>query len=122
MTMIEYEWDVEVVSYYHDGVNDILDHLFQDNFKGCLKEVAEMDAEALEDYKNTSPYSDKIKTVRCEIVLVRTDWSAGGPRSWAYLKEDGTLPEFFAQAYGDNCGKVRKRFHTYVAKAMATAK
>ena len=110
---------MEVVTYYHDGVNDIVDHLFQDSFKGCLKEIAELDFEALEHYKNASPYSDQIKNVRGEVVLVRTDWKPGGVRAWAYLKKDGTLPEFFTDAFGNNCGKVPARYHGEVKKATA---
>lgn len=119
MKSIENEWDVEVVTYYHDGVNDIVDHLFQDSFKGCLKEMDELDFEALNEYKENSPYSDDVKTVRGEIVLVRTDWSPGGLRAWAYLQKDGTLPEFFTDSFGKKCGKVPARYHNEVKKATA---
>jgi acyl carrier protein phosphodiesterase len=48
------------------------------------------------------------------LVLVRDVWNHAEmvtDREWAYLNEDGTLPEFFADAYGYQGSKVPQRLH-----------
>ena len=47
------------------------------------------------------------------LVLIRDVWSHAEmvtDREWAYLNEDGTLPEYFADAYGYQGSKVPQRF------------
>ncbi len=65
-----------------DEHGDIIDHDF---------------ADALKDLKNREGI----------LVLVRDDPHG---RSWAYV-EDGKLPEYFVDAFGNQTAKVPQRFH-----------
>lgn len=107
-----YEWDVEeVASADGDDVaeGDIVQHWFQTSFADCLKHVATQKLEP---------------GFKWETVLVRdTDAiNAEEHRTWAYLNDDGTLPECFQGSGGDDQTKVPKRFHEEVARANAKAK
>lgn len=88
---VRYEWDVETV----DEHDDIIDHFFQKDYAGVLEELAKDDCPGL------------IKRA----VLVRDDDKG---RSWAYL-EDGELPEYFENAYGEEAAKVPAKFIREVA-------
>ena len=70
-------------------------------------DLEEMDGDSIEHH-----HSDKFKNlpenVEGEICLVR---DSDDDRSWAYLKEDGTLPEYFANSFGVEIAKVPKKFH-----------
>lgn len=94
--MVAYEWDVELVRYYDDGENDVIDHDFCDSFKDA------MDIASFAAPKNH---------VR-EIVLVRRD---DEKTAWAYLDGDN-LPEWFEDADGRNYKRVPIRFLIEVAK------
>lgn len=89
---VNYEWDIETVD---PETGDILDHHHFDDCPGIPEE------------------SDK------RLVLVRdaTGRFSGFDRTWAYVKEDGTLPEYFATAYGIHETRVPKRFHAALSNA-----
>lgn len=91
-----YEWGVELV--IDDEHEDIDDTLYFDSFAEAKQEAEE----PREGYRNV-------------IVLIRDQGSEAyglEDRQWAYLEEDGTLPEEF-----DGGNRVPKRFHQEVAKA-----
>lgn len=118
---IEYEWDIEVTVYYHCGTNDIADHLFQSSYKSCLAATADHDEGVLDEYRDESPYAANVAEVRTAIVLVRTDHSPRGYRSWAYISSDGTLPAYFEDSAGDSATTVPVRFHREVAATRQRA-
>lgn len=100
-----YEWDVEEVA---DGDSDdledgeVIEHWFQESYSGCLFQMRKEPNDG----------------TKWQAVLVcNTDDS----RSWAYLQDDGTLPEFFEDAYQQQTRKVPKRFHEEVFKAAKVA-
>ena len=106
------EWDVEEVAAGNGAdvaEGDIVQHWFQTSFAGCLEHVATQKLES---------------GFKWEIVLVRNTDSifAEEPRTWAYLNDDGTLPEFFQGSGGDDQTKVPKRFHEEVARANSNPK
>jgi len=96
-----YEWDIEEVIDYHDGDNDIQNHLHQPNF-----EVLRLELSTLKEYVTPAGH------VHYDPVLVCDDDQG---RSWAYI-EDGKLPEFFEDAYQCRTRKVPKRFHKEIAR------
>ena len=99
---VKYEWDVETQAVGDSDANehgDILEHEFCDSYAEALRTIAAFPAESGE---------------RRIIVLVRDDDVC---RAWAYMEEPGVLPEFFADAYGNEDAKVPKSFHDEVAKA-----
>lgn len=87
---IEYEWDCEKVDRES---GDVIDHYYG----GSLAEV-------IKGIRHDPQY-------KYDIVLVRNDVNESCTDcSYAYLKEDGTLPEHFTE--GDCVvAKVPKRFH-----------
>lgn len=93
---VTYEWDMEIAYDY----GDIIDHHHADKLKD------------LKCYENDPHRSfDEIKgrqePAHLRLVLVRDTWDEWGldEREWAYLNEDGTMPDTF------DCGaKVPKRF------------
>jgi len=94
----EYEWGVEFV--IDDEYEDIDYTLHFDSFAEAKQEAEE----PREGYR-----------YRHVIVLIRDQGSEDRgvtDRQWAYLQEDGTLPEEF-----DGGNRVPKRFHQEVAKA-----
>jgi hypothetical protein len=102
---VYYEWDVEEVaeadmtSCNQDfAKDDVMEHWHQTSYKDCLAFIA-----------NTQP---ELNT-RYDIVLVRDD---DDRRAWAYIQDDGTLPEYFCDADGHEYKKVPKRFHEEVKK------
>ena len=91
-----YEWGVELV--IDDEHEDIDAPLYFDSFAEAKQEAEK----PREGYRN-------------EIVLIRDQGSEDRgveDRQWAYLEDDGTLPEEF-----DGGNRVPKRFHQDVAKA-----
>lgn len=103
---VYYEWDVEEVANEDltaDGQNfaenDVMEHYFQTSFKDCVS------------FANSGTHSEH--NTRLDIVLVRDD---DDRRAWAYLQEDGTMPEYFCDADGREYKKVPKRFHDEVKK------
>jgi hypothetical protein len=92
-----YEWDVET---WDSESGDILDHDHCKSFSDCLARSG-VDQEGLETH----------------IVLILDIYNEVDGflkhRSWAYLNDDGSLPETFED--GDN--KVPKRFYDEVMKA-----
>jgi hypothetical protein len=92
-----YEWDVETVRHYDDGENDVIDHHFCTSF-----------AEA-QAFAATTPEPNHTH----DIVLVRDD---DNRRAWAYLNEDGTMPEWFEDADGRNYKRVPPKFIQEAAK------
>jgi hypothetical protein len=91
-----YEWDVE--EFTDDEYEDIVQHFFCDKFSDALAII-----QAAENGHKR------------RIVLVRDDDTE---RSWAYLMDDGTMPEFFENANGAECGRVPKRFKECAARAV----
>ena len=98
---VSYEWDCETVTaveseQFEEG--EVMEHYHDAKFKEVLK------------------YSKGEPPAGCKfaIVLVRDD-DAG--RSWAYLQDDGTLPEEFEDAFGRFEAKVPRRFHNEVSRA-----
>jgi len=91
-----YEWGVElVIDDEHDSLDDTL---YFDSFAEAKQEAEK----PREGYRN-------------EIVLIRDQVSEGRgveDMQWAYLEEDGTLPEEF-----DGGSRVPKKFHQEAAKA-----
>lgn len=103
---VYYQWDVELHIYYNDADEidsmDVLDHDFCDNFKEA-KAIAAGPPEQYPEGKTS-----------LHIVLVR-DGDVG--RTWAYLEDDGKLPEKFMDAEGKLQTAVPKRFHLEVQRA-----
>ncbi|HQR98142.1 MULTISPECIES: hypothetical protein [unclassified Polaromonas] len=102
---VTYEWDIEETIDYtgkDDGLNDVLDHLFQPDFKSLKSQLDELKAHDVEDGH-----------VHYDPVLVRDDDNG---RSWAYLI-DGKLPTHFEDAYQNPVAKVPARFHKEVSSA-----
>jgi hypothetical protein len=96
--MISYEWDCETVD--RDS-QDILDHNYGDSL-GEVRQYVDND-----DAQN-----------KYDIVLVRRDENSRYiDSSYAYMREDGTLPEYFTDADGRQTAKVPARFHKEVRKA-----
>jgi hypothetical protein len=91
-----YEWGVELV--IDDESEDIDDTFYFDAFAEAKQEAEK----PREGYRNV-------------VVLIREQGSESlgvTDRQWAYLEEDGTLPEEF-----DGGSRIPKRFHQEVAKA-----
>lgn len=99
--MISYEWDCEQVD---KETGDIVDHFF---------------GESLEQVQGFAvAYADAQH--RYDIVLVRRDENDRCTEtSWAYMKEDGTLPDHFTNANDHEVAKVPKKFHKEASKAAA---
>lgn len=87
---VYYEWCVEVVDQY----DDIVDCYHSDSLAQAMEWAADGD----EEYQY-------------QICLVRTEETFCGDRAWAYLTDDGRLPERFADAFGHDTTKVPQRFH-----------
>ncbi len=90
--MVYYEWDIEIVS--KNEYADIQDHIFCTSYKDLQAKIKE--------------YGD---ITDCDFtldsVLVRTDDNG---RSWAYLQDNKTLPEYFEDAYNNATNRVPQRF------------
>jgi|688.fasta_scaffold335079_2 hypothetical protein len=98
---VTYEWDVETHAVGDSEANengDILEHEFCNSYAEALRTITTFPAETGE---------------RRVIVLVRDDDVC---KAWAYM-DGGKLPDFFADAYGNEDAKVPQRFHSEVAKA-----
>jgi hypothetical protein len=97
--MVSYEWCVEVIDRES---GDIVDNDFVSSFARAKSSLDEGD-----EYE-------------CKVVLVRTEGSEDDgvtDRLWAYLTDDGKLPEFFANASGNATGfRVPKKFIQEVAR------
>lgn len=97
---VHYEWDVEEqTAHESEGFEEgeVLEHWHSDTYAEAKKNAA----------REPDP-----GTVH-KIVLVRDDDEG---RSWAYM-ENGKLPEYFEDAYGQPHAKVPKRFHAEVGAA-----
>lgn len=105
-----YQWDVEEVANvdHQDAggqdfeANELIEHYFQLSLKGSHAFVEKH-------------YSGDNGLTRLDTVLVRDDNKG---RSWAYLDDNGLLPEFFCNAWGKPTTKVPKRFHEEVKRNM----
>lgn len=101
---VYYEWDVEEVQDYIDESGDeqteIIEHWFQMSYEDCIKHIS----------RRPAPSGN-----RYDIVLVRDDDDG---RSWAYM-EGGKLPEYAENAFGEDCGKIPKKYHAEVARYKA---
>jgi hypothetical protein len=101
--MVVYEWDCETVGSIDTdefAEGDVIEHAHAPTLRETLKWARE---EPLEP------------GTRYEIVLVRDDNEG---RSWAYLEENGALPEYFLDAYDRRVAKVPKRFHAETARCI----
>ena len=99
--MIVYEWDAETVNVHED----IDDHNHADTLSEVLRYCSNEPADG-------SHY---------RIVLVRDKFDECRglvDRSWAYLNDDGTLPEYFSDSCGEDTFKVPKRFHREAASLV----
>lgn len=101
--MIRYEWDCEQVDRESE---DVIDHEFGDT---------------LEEVRGHALRAERCNPgFRYDIVLCRYDENDRYTDiSWAYMREDGTLPDHFADAGGREVAKVPKRFHKEVGKVKA---
>lgn len=96
--MITYEWDCETVD--RDS-QDVLEHNYGDSLADVQQYV-----------DNDDPQN------KYDIVLVRQDDNSRYiDSSYAYMREDGTLPEYFTAAGGRQTAKVPARFHKEARKA-----
>jgi hypothetical protein len=96
---VHYEWDVEEI----DEHDDVQDHYHSATY-----------AEAKATHELV-PAEGTNMTSR--IVLVRDDDNTRtGCRAWAYIQDDGKLPDYFEDAHGVEVAKVPKRFHEEVAR------
>lgn len=98
---VRYEWDVETQAVGDSETNehgDVLDHDFCGSYAEALRTLANDPAK---------PGERKV------IVLVRDDDVC---KAWAYM-EDGSLPDYFSDAYDNEDARVPKRFHDEVARA-----
>jgi len=91
--MATYEWDIET----WNG-DEIVDHSHRDRLN-------EFGMEELIDAINQTPLDSSEYT---KLVLVRDSDRDG--RAWAYLTDDGKMPEQFLDAYERPVCKVPKRF------------
>ena len=93
-TQVQYEWDLELMS--SDGM-DIVEHDFSPTLKKLM--------------------TNRVRADGCYYVLVLFR-QTGNPddgildEQWAYLTDDGDLPECFGEAWGY---KVPVRFHKELA-------
>jgi hypothetical protein len=96
---IRYEWDIETVCAESE---DILDHDHRDK-------LSDFGMERLIRAINQDAEPDKNFT---RLVLVRDRLDNGGVacRSWAYVTDDGKMPEQFLNAYDKPVAKVPQRF------------
>lgn len=95
---VSYEWDVELCTAEESDEyeeNEVLDHTFCSSYAEAVQAASQVPEEGC---KNV-------------LVLVRTDDNS---RAWAYL-EDGKLPEYFSDAYGNDVAKVPQKYHKEVA-------
>lgn len=91
---VHYEWDVE---------------------EQAARDTAQVEAGEVLEHWHCATYADAVQLATREpapdvvykIVLVR---DADACRAWAYM-ENGKLPEYFEDAYGQPRAKVPKRFH-----------
>jgi hypothetical protein len=96
---IRYEWDIETVCAESE---DILDHDHRDKLSDYgmeeLIHAINQDAEPGNNFTR--------------LVLVRDRLDDGGVacRSWAYVTDDGKMPEQFLDAYDKPVAAVPKRF------------
>ena len=96
---IRYEWDIETVCAESE---DILDHDHRDRLSEFgmeeLLHAINQDAEPGNNFTR--------------LVLVRDRLDDGGVacRSWAYVTDDGKMPEQFLDAYDKPVAAVPKRF------------
>ena len=104
MQKVFYEWDCETVmainsEQYEEG--DVLEHYHSESYDDVFNRSKDTPADGA--------------TYR--IVLVCDDDEC---RSWAYLNDDGTLPEHLRDAYDKVIRKVPKRFHEEVRNCAKT--
>lgn len=105
---IHYEWDCEEVAAIDlpdKEKSEVIDHFHSETFVEALARSKTEPGENLE----------------WRIVLVRDDDDTQkGQRSWAYL-ENGVLPEWFEDAFGQRTAKVPARFVKEVGAATQQA-
>lgn len=92
-----YEWEVEEWDAPHD-----------DDGAECL------DHEAFDTYEEAARFVARGEGFFVAVLVRNSD--ADG-RAWAYLKNDGMLPEWCTDAYGSLVARVPVRFHREIAKA-----
>jgi len=97
---ISYEWDIETVAA--DEHEDVLDHDHRDK-------LSDFGMERLLHAINQDREPGDTFT---RLVLVRDRSDDGGVvcRSWAYLTDDGEMPEQFLDAYQRPVAKIPQRF------------
>jgi hypothetical protein len=94
---VQYEWDIETWSVGEDGENEVLDHDHRDKLSEFG--IEELIRAINQDVEPGDTYT--------RLVLVRDDDNG---RSWAYVTDDGNLPEQFCDAYDRPVAKVPQRF------------
>lgn len=103
---VRYEWDVELYATADSAAfdqYDVIDH----NHCANVREIP---------YALSRPLGEGEGH---RVVLVRDDDDG---RAWAFLGDDGTLPQFADDAYDVPQGKVPSRFHAQAAWLKAYAK
>jgi hypothetical protein len=96
-----YEWDIESA----DAHGDIQDHHHADSLSDLAVPM--------------SPWIAPEGGGSNALVLVRD--GRDGSRHWAYVCDDGTLPDCFADAMGNPGPTVPVRFRTELAKWLGSA-
>lgn len=100
--IIRYEWTVEVIRDYGDGVEDIIESDFFDTFAKA-KQNSLINCNPVHEYV-------QIGLVRQVFDSVDTLLST----SWAYIT-DGKLPEYLTDSSNRQIRKIPIRFHKEIA-------
>jgi hypothetical protein len=97
---IHYEWDIETVCAKTD---DIIDHNHRDRLN-------EFGMEELIEAINGMKLVGVATYTRLVLVRDKRDQCDNLDRSWAYVTDDGEMPEQFMDAFDKPVAKVPKRF------------
>lgn len=108
--MVSYEWDIESWFIDKSGEEEIYEHDHRDRlYEWPIDQLIS----AIHQDREPSPFEDKSIICFTRLVLVR---DADEGRSWAYVSDDGKLPEYFLDAYDRPTVKVPKRFHDELSR------
>lgn len=103
----DYEWDIEETDGFESEDADILDHTF-------APELSQFHHARL---SAALKRADNFRLVLC--INKGNDTDGLQDRAWAYVEEDGTLPEFFADAWGGTTSyRVPTKFHRELERAV----
>lgn len=100
-----YEWDIETCFLNEDGEIEIHDHDHRDRINEWPTETV---INAINQDQVPSVFTDTGVYCFTRLVLVRD--SERDPRAWAYITEDGKLPDEMLDAYDRLVCAVPKRY------------